>query len=333
MIITRTPLRISFFGGGTDYPQYFRQHGGETLITAIDKSVFVTVHPLADLFDHKLQVHYSRVESVRSLDEIQITVVRETLRHLGVDRGVEIHLVGDLPARTGLGTSSATTVGLLNALHGHRGLIASATQLAEEAVHIEQEVLGELVGSQDQYSAALGGFRHLKFGIDGKVTADPVILPPGRLQDLENSLLLFYSGVQRNAAVVLEEQIQKTSAGKLDEQLSRMRQQVGEGLSILCSGAPLADFGLLLHEAWQSKRTLSSQVSNRWIDEIYERARNAGALGGKLLGAGGGGFLLLYVEPDQTQSVRSALVDLHEVRFQFESSGSRTIFYTPDSPS
>ena len=329
MIITRTPLRISFFGGGTDYPQYFRQHGGETLVTTIDKSIFVTVHPLADLFEHRLQIHYSRVESVTNVDQIQITVVRETLRHLGIEGGVEIHLVGDLPARTGLGTSSATTVGLLNALHGHRGLMASPTQLAEEAVHVEQDLLKELVGTQDQYATAFGGFRHLKFGVDGTVTADPVILPPGRQQELEASLLLFYSGVQRNAAIVLEEQIQKTSDGALNNQLRGMRQQVRDGLSILCSGSPLSEFGRLLDETWQTKRTLSSEVSNEWIDGIYDRARRAGALGGKLLGAGGGGFLLLYAEPDGMASVRRALDDLHEVRFRFEGSGSRVIFYAP----
>lgn len=329
MIITRTPLRISFFGGGTDYPQYYRQHGGETLVTTIDKSVFVTVHPLADLFKHKVQVHYSRVESVTSVAEIQITVVRETLRHLGIDSGVEIHLVGDLPARTGLGTSSATTVGLLNALHGHRGLMASPTQLAEEAVHVEQDLLQELVGTQDQYATALGGFRHLKFGTDGVVTADPVILPSGRQRELEASLLLFYSGVQRDAAGVLEEQIRKTSDGALNIALGQMRQQVRDGLSILCSGSPLSEFGRLLHETWQSKRTLSSQVSNEWIDGIYNRARRAGALGGKLLGAGGGGFLLLYAEPDRIATVRSALDNLYEVKFQFDSAGSRVIFYAP----
>ena len=329
MIITRTPVRVSFFGGGTDYPAYFRRHGGATLTTAIDKYIYVTVHHLTEYFEHNLQVHYSKVESVHAVDELEIPNVREALRMLGFEHGVEVHLVGDLPARSGLGTSSATTVGLLAALYGHQGRLASPHDLARQAVHIEQEVLEERVGSQDQYSCALGGVQHLEFQRDGEVRATPVPLSRERARELDEHLLLFYTGQQRTAHDVLTEQLQRTGEGELDDRLAVMRDQVARGIDILCGRAPIADFGHLLDEAWEMKRTLSTRITRPEIDDLYTRARAAGALGGKLLGAGAGGFMLLFVDRDRQQAVKETLHHVREVPFRLEPGGSTVVFYQP----
>jgi D-glycero-alpha-D-manno-heptose-7-phosphate kinase len=328
MIITRTPFRMSFFGGGSDYPAYFQRHGGATLATAIDKYVYVTVQPLSDCFDHRLQVHYSRVEAVKTLEELHIPNVREALRLLGIEHGVEIHLVSDLPARTGLGTSSATTVGLLKALHAHRGELVSEAELAREAVHVEQEMIREQVGNQDQYITAFGGFRHLRF-LPDKILADPVPLAQARIKQLRERLIMFYTGLQRMAGEVVTEQLERTSNGDLDGSLGLMKDQVMDGVDILTGSRPLAEFGELLHQAWQLKRGLSSRVSTPWVDEAYARARVAGALGGKLLGAGSGGFMLLYAEPERRTRVRQALSHMREVPFDFEPEGTRLIYYLP----
>lgn len=329
MIITRTPVRVSFFGGGTDYPAYYRRHGGATLATAVNKYVYVTVQNLTDYFDHKIQVHYSKVESVKTIDEIQIPNVREALRLLSIHRGVEIHLVGDLPARTGLGTSSATTVGLLKALHGHRGALISDKEVATQAVHVEQEMIGERVGSQDQYICACGGFLHLQFMRDGEVRVEPLPLSRGRLTELDQHLMMMYTGLQRTAHEILTDQVQRTRDGELDDRLAVMKDQVIKGIDILAGPVPIRRFGELLHDAWELKRSLSSQISNPRLDELYTRARAVGAIGGKLLGAGAGGFLLLFVEPDRQQVVREALPELREVQFHFEPQGTRIIYYSP----
>ena len=329
MIITRTPLRVSFFGGGTDYPAYYRRNGGATLATAIDKYVYVTVQALTEFFDHTIQVHYSRVESVTSPDTIEIPIVRETLRLLGIERGVEIHLVGDLPARTGLGTSSATTVGLLKALHGYRGDLICNEATARQAVKVEQEMIGDPVGCQDQYMAALGGFQHLEFMRDGKIHAEPVPMRSERRGALRDRLMLFYTGLQRDAKEIVGEQVRSTQDGQLDRCLEQMRRQVESAVEILTGDGPLRCFGELLNRAWELKRGLTGRVSNPWLDEVYRRARTAGALGGKLLGAGGGGFMLLYAEPERQPAVRDALHDLREVNFAFEPAGTQIIYYVP----
>ena len=329
MIITRTPFRISFFGGGTDYPAYFKRKDGETLVTSINKYCTVTVQPLAKFFDHTIQVHYSRVESVNCIDEIQIPVVREVLRFLEIQSGVEIHIAGDLPARTGLATSSAATVGLLTALHAFRGEMLDNLQIAAEAVHVEQQMIGENIGCQDQYACALGGFSRLQFLRTGEVKAHPVIISPKRLSELTSRLMLFYTGIRRTAHDTVGEQIDNTSRGIVDDQLDRMRGQVQQGIDLLCSESPVCEFGDILHEAWLMKRSLSGRVSNPVLDDIYDRARSGGARGGKLLGAGAGGFFLFYVEPEKRAAVKHALSDLLEVDFQFESEGSRVIFYRP----
>lgn len=329
MIISRTPVRISFFGGGTDYPAYFRRHGGETLVTSVNKFLTVSVQHLTLFSNHRIQVHYSKVESVGSVDEIQLPVVRETLRFLNIDGGLELHLAADLPARTGIGSSSAATVGLLTALHAYRGEMVDLRQIASEAVFIEQEMIRERVGCQDQYACAVGGFQHLEFCADGKVHVRPVTISKRRLEQLQERLLLFYTGIQRTAHEVIASQIERTANGVLDDYLLRMRGQVRDAISILANDGPLSAFGQLLAEAWTLKRKLSDQISNSYIDEMYTRARVAGALGGKLLGAGAGGFLLLFVEPEMQSSVRAAVAEMREVRFSFEQQGSRIVFFQP----
>jgi D-glycero-alpha-D-manno-heptose-7-phosphate kinase len=246
---------------------------------------------------------------------------------MGITEGVEIHYVGDLPARTGLGSSSSATVGLLMALHAFRGEMVSREQVAAEATHVEQELIKERVGSQDQYACALGGLLHLQFPADGKIRADPVVLSSQRRQALQDRLLLLYTNVQRTAHDVLDEQLQRTQSGDNNHDLSELLHMVERGIHVLSKGGDLSEFGALLHEGWQLKRRLSSKITTPWIDAAYERARQAGAIGGKLLGAGGGGFLLLYVEPDQRDRVLRAVPELRAADFAFEDSGSRIIFY------
>lgn len=326
MIITQTPLRISFLGGGTDYPEYFREHGGETLATAINKYSTVTIHPLTQFVDYTLRVHYSRLESVSAIDAIEHSGARECLRFFGIENGVEVYYAADLPARTGLGSSSSAVVGLLHALHAMKRERVTGKKLAEEAIRMEREIIGERVGSQDQYICALGGFRHMQFLPDGSVRATPLKIKPQRLAMLQEHLLLLYTSRQRNAHEVLEEQVERTKSGRNNETLSRMRNLVPQGIKILKGTNDLSEFGSLLHEGWELKRQLSTKVSTEWIDHHYHEARKAGAVGGKLLGAGSGGFLLLFVEPEKRAQVKKALADLPEAPFAFEQKGSRLIF-------
>jgi D-glycero-alpha-D-manno-heptose-7-phosphate kinase len=322
MIVTRTPLRISFLGGGTDYPDHFRHGGGQTLGTTINRYSYVTVKALVDLFEHSIRVGYSRTELVKTVDEVEHPAVRACLRFAGIDRHVEIDYIGDLPARTGLGSSSSFTVGLLHALHAFKGEPCLPEQLAAEAVHVEQELMRERVGVQDQYLCAHGGLRHVRCAAD-RVAADPVPMSPGRLAELERSLVLLYTGQRRNAHEVLAEQVENTRSGAAQGALAEMSRLVDEGLDVLLSSSrPLSDFGALLHQTWCLKRTLSTQVSTSRIDSWYERARAAGAVGGKLLGAGGGGFLLLMTPPDRQAEVCHAVPDLRAVPFGFEAAGS-----------
>jgi D-glycero-alpha-D-manno-heptose-7-phosphate kinase len=326
MIISMTPLRISFLGGGTDYPEYFREHGGQTLATTIDKYTYITVSPLTGFFDHRIRISYSKTELCKNIDEIQHPSVRECMRFLKIDGGIEISIVSDLPARTGLGSSSCFTVGLLNALHAFKGEIASTQKLAEEAVYVEREMICERVGLQDQYSCAVGGLSHLQFATNSVVTVNPLPLLPVRLSALDERLMLFYTGIQRSAHEILEEQIEKTKNGNLNTDLGELDSLVMQGIDILASGRDLSSFGELLHDGWEIKKKLSSAISNNYIDDAYQWARHAGAIGGKLLGAGGGGFLLLYVEPYNQQAVINALGKLKLVSFKFENQGSRIIY-------
>jgi D-glycero-alpha-D-manno-heptose-7-phosphate kinase len=327
MIICRTPFRISFFGGGTDYPSWYRQHGGAVLATTIDKYCYLTCRYLPPFFEHRLRIVYRKIECCSTVDEVSHPAVRETLRFLKFDRGLELHHDGDLPARSGMGSSSAFTVSLLHALHALRGEMPSKDQLARESIYIEQDVLKETVGSQDQTMAAFGGFRHVRFQPNGEISSHPVTLNPERLAELKAHLMLFYTGIARTAADVARSYVVEIESRR--RQLRIMKELVDESLDILASGTDIRAFGDLLHEAWQAKRSLSPAVSNRNIDALYERARAAGALGGKLTGAGGGGFLLLFVPPENHGAVLEALDDRIHVPFAFESAGSQIVFYEP----
>ena len=323
MIVTRTPVRISFLGGGTDYPEHFLKHGGQTLGVSIDKYSYVSVKRMQPLFDYSIRVGYSRSETVQDREQIEHPSVRECLKFLDLKGPLEIHYIGDLPARTGLGSSSSFTVGLLHALHVLKGDPVTRRQLAEEAVHVEREMIRENVGVQDQYTCALGGLQHLRFHAGGRIEATPVSLPAGRLEELSSSLMLVYTGIVRHAHAVLEEQLEKTRRGDVNQDLGALGRLVDQGLDVLDSGEPIGRFGDLLHEAWETKRRLSSKITNPAIDDLYVRARAAGARGGKLLGAGGGGFLLLFVPPEHRTEVRRALSGAPEVPFRFDRTGSR----------
>ena len=325
MVISRTPFRISFFGGGTDYPIWYRDHGGTVLGTTIDKYCYLTCRYLPPFFEHRIRLVYSRIENCQTVDEIAHPAVRAVLRFSGIERGLEIHHDGDLPARSGMGSSSSFTVGLLHALYALQGKMPSKRQLALESIRIEQELIKETVGSQDQVMAAFGGFNHVVFAPNGEISVRPVTISADRLKELNSHLMLFYSGIERTASDIAESYITDLDGKK--SQLRIMKDLVEESLSVLNSGQDIRQFGTLLHEAWLAKRGLSAQVSNNHIDQIYECALANGALGGKLLGAGGGGFMLLFVPPERQERVRECLKRLIYVPFRFEFSGSQIIYF------
>lgn len=329
MIITRTPFRISFFGGGTDYPAWFQQHGGQVLSTTIDKYCYITCRHLPPFFDYKHRIVYSAIENVRHWDEIQHPAVRAVLGWSNCGKGLEIHHDGNLPARSGLGSSSSFTVGLLHALAALKGRYVSKKQLASNAIHIEQEVIGENVGSQDQIAAAYGGLNRIEFTRNGNFEVSPVIVRPQRLRELQSHLMLCFTGFSRIASEIAKSQIE--SIRQRDVELHRMAEMVEEAVRILHSRSSRIDaFGELLHEGWLHKKSLSDRVSTPEIDEIYQTALDAGATGGKILGAGGGGFLLLFVKPALQQRVREKLDHLVHVPFSFDDSGSRVVLYQPN---
>jgi D-glycero-alpha-D-manno-heptose-7-phosphate kinase len=325
VIISRTPFRISFFGGGTDYPDWYRQHGGAVLATTIDKYCYLSVRYLPPFFDYRYRVVWSKVENCTSIDQIEHPVVRGLLHHLGVERGVEVHHVGDLPARSGMGSSSAFTVGLLHALHALQGRMVGKQELMQEAIHVEQDLLRETVGSQDQASAAHGGFNRITFAPNGHIQVSPVVLRPGRLDELDAHLMLFYTGIVRTAAKVAATYV--TDLGSKRRQLRMLRHLVDESIDLLASEQPIERFGELLDEGWSHKRSLGAGITNDDVDDCYARAKAAGAIGGKIAGAGGGGFLLLFVPPAKQAAVLQALPELVHVPFHFESSGSQILFY------
>ena len=329
MIISRTPFRISFFGGGTDYPAWFQENGGAVLATTIDKYCYISVRVLPPFFAHRYRLVYSMVENVLEIEEIQHPAVKAVLAWHGVDRGLEIHHDGDLPARSGLGSSSSFTVGLINALQALDGRLVTKEALARDAIHIEQCVIREPVGSQDQISAAFGGFNRIDFLQNGTFDIQPIILPAERQHELESHLMLFFSGVSRYSADVARTKIDNLKSRAAE--LTTMRQMVDGALAILSSSSTsLSDFGTLLHEAWRLKRSLSDRVSTSDLDGIYDAARAAGAIGGKVLGAGGGGFLVFFVPPDKQPCVKAALKQLIHVPFKFETAGSRIVLYQPN---
>jgi D-glycero-alpha-D-manno-heptose-7-phosphate kinase len=323
MIISRTPYRISYFGGGTDYHTWYQQHGAAVLSTSINHYCYLQCRILPPFFEHKSRVVWSQVERVNDHSEIQHPSVRAILEYLNINQGVEISHQGDLPARSGLGSSSAFTVGLLHAMYALRGMISSKRELACEAIHIERHLLKENVGVQDQIATAYGGLNKIVIHPDGDFEVTPLILPLGRRRELHDHMLLFFTGISRTASDVAADKI-KSIPGK-ESELKQMRQMVDEAERILCTPQDITLFGEMLHENWMLKRQLSDKIATSFIDAIYNKARQAGAIGGKLLGAGGGGFMLFFVKPEDKPKVCEALSDLLLVPFEFESSGSQII--------
>jgi D-glycero-alpha-D-manno-heptose-7-phosphate kinase len=327
VIISRTPFRISFFGGGTDYPVWYREHGGSVLATTIDKYCYISCRYLPPFFEHKSRIAYAKIETVKSNRDIEHPAVRGVLSYLKIEDGVEIHHDGDLPARTGLGSSSSFTVGLLHALYALRQIMPTKMQLIREAIHIEQNVLRENVGCQDQSIAAYGGLCQIDFAPGDDIRVTPVIVSRQRLVDLQAHLLLYFTGFSRTASEIAKEQIERTK--DRTSELSAMFQLVSEGLSVLTGDSDLTSFGTLLHEGWKLKRSLTSKISSSEIDQIYDAARKVGCIGGKLLGAGGGGFMLLFAKPEDHCRIRKALNRFLCVPFSFEVNGSQIMLYEP----
>lgn len=297
-------------GGGTDYPEYFLKEGGAVLATAIDKFSYVTISTFySHLFDYSVRVSYRKVEMVKNIEEIEHNVYRHCLKYCGLDRDIEIHNVADLPAFTGLGSSSAFTVALLQALHSYKGEFLSPRELTYEAIFVERHLLRDNVGCQDQTLAAYGGFNLIEFKTEEDITVHRVPIIPDRLQEFEKHLFIVYTGIQRKASEVVAHQLTRVSLNKTT--LKQMRLMVDQGWAILTSNQPMSSFGELLHEAWLAKRSLDKAVTNGEIDLIYEIGKKAGAFGGKLLGAGGGGFMLFFAPPESHPALLKAFCDHH----------------------
>ena len=327
MIITRTPLRISFFGGGTDYPVWYKEKGGVVLSTTINKYCYISCRYLPPFFPHKYLIRYSAREAVKAISEIKHPSVRECLEFLKIDKGIEMVHTSDIPARSGVGSSSAFTVGFLSALYALAGKIVTKRQLARDAINIEQNFIKENVGSQDQVAVAFGGLNKIEFGGDTEFYVSPITLNKEKKDLLQSHLMLFFTGFSRNASDVAAEQIRKTS--EKNKELQLLREMVDAAIDILNSNSDnIAGFGKLLHESWQIKRSLTSKISTDGIDNIYEAACKAGAIGGKLLGAGGGGFILLFAEPAVQPKIKEKLKDLIYVPVSFENLGSQVIMYS-----
>ena len=321
MIIIQTPLRISLFGGGTDFPSFYQSEGGAVLSSAIDKYIFVTVKPR---FDKMLRVGYTRTEMVDSIDDIQHELIRECLRKTGISEGLEITTMGDIPsAGSGLGSSSTVTVGALHAMYTLLGEIVPAEKLAREACEIELDILNKPIGIQDQYIASYGGLRLLEIHPDSKVCSRRIELSPSIRRRLNDNLMLFFTGITRNSSTILKEQQRNiTSRKTVLHELKQMAYDAAEGLqqgNIDCIGE-------LLHESWELKKSLASQISNPVLDEIYNRALMAGATGGKITGAGGGGFFMFYCPHEKQENLRNVLHDLQELPFLLEHDGTKVIF-------
>jgi len=327
MIISKTPFRISFFGGGTDYPVWYKENGGAVLSTTIDKYCYITVRYLPPFFKYQHRIVYSKMETVKDVNEIKHPAVRAILDFCGISKGVEIHHDGDLPARSGLGSSSSFTVCLLNSLNALKGNIVKKSQLAKDAIYTERDILKENVGSQDQVAVAYGGFNKVAFNTDDEFRVEPITLRKERLQELSDHLMLIFTGFSRFASSLARKQIENTPKKK--KELSIMQQMVDEAIDILNSKDDILRFGKLLDESWKLKKSLTSKISNTEIDNIYSEALKSGATGGKLLGAGGGGFMLLFVSPERKEKVKRRLRKYLEIDFAFENDGSQIIYYNP----
>ena len=327
MILTRSPYRLSFFGGSTDYKAFAEKHGGAVLSTSIDKYCWISIRKLPPFFDHRSRIVWSEIELIRELDEIHHPSVRECLRFTET-QDVEIHHLGDLPARSGIGSSSSFTVGLLNALYTLKGRAASKKQLARDAIYIEQEILKECVGAQDQIAAAFGGFNRITFNQDGSFAVSPLVIPPKNLELLQQSLMLIYTGLARNSGEIASEQV--ANFAQREPELKAMKEMVDTAQAYLGNEHGIEDFGRLLDEAWRLKKTLGQNVTTNTADEIYLRAKANGALGGKISGAGGGGVFLLFVPPENREAVKRALPEFLEIPFAFDRTGSQVIYYEPE---
>lgn len=328
MVITRTPFRVSFFGGGTDYPAWYREHGGAVLSTTIDKYCYILARYLPPFFDHKYRIRYTKREEAKTIDEIEHPKVREGLKLLNVLKGIEMTHTSDIPAMSGMGSSSAFTVGFLHALHALEGRIVPKRALVLDAIHLEQDIVRENVGSQDQTSAAFGGFNRIEFKGDHDISIHPITVPLARLEALENRLMLFFTGFSREASKIVGEQI--ANIPQKHRELEAMLGIVDQAVLILQDREKsLDDFGRLLNETWLLKKRLSSQITNPAIDAMYDAGMASGALGGKLLGAGGGGIMLLYVPPESQEKVQHALHGLVHIPFRFEHLGSQVVYHNP----
>ncbi len=327
MIITRTPFRISFFGGGVDYPVWYREHGGKVLSTTFNKYCYISCRYLPPFFDYKYLIRYRLREETESVSEINHPSVRECLKYLNVSKGIEVVHTSDIPAMSGVGSSSSFTVGLLNALYALKGEMVTKRTLARDAIHVEQNLIKENVGSQDQVAAAFGGFNKIEFGGEKEFYTYPVTIKQSKIELIQSHLMLFFTGFSRCSSDIAGEQIKQTPKKK--SELKTMMEMVDEAISILNRDSDdVSDFGKLLHESWQLKRGLTNLISNSKIDAIYEKAMRSGALGGKLLGAGGGGFILFFAPPEFQSSIKQKLKDFLYVPFGFESLGSQVILYS-----
>lgn len=329
MIITKTPFRMSFFGGGTDLPEFYRENGGAVISTTFDKYCYVNIRHLPRFFDYTTELVYANIERVTAIDDIRHPLIRNAMKLLDMHE-IRLTYEADLPARTGLGTSSSFAVGLLNAFYAMKGKYADKRTLADQAIHVERVMCAEAGGLQDQIAAAFGGLNRIDFTADGYDVC-PIIMAPERKQLLDDNLMLFYTGISRFSAQVQTDTVKAISKKEKQAQLCEMLAMVDEAEKILVDkDRSIDDFGRLLHETWTLKRGISAGISTDGIDVLYEKARNAGALGGKLLGAGGGGFLLFYAEKEKQEAVRKALSELLHVPFNFENGGSRVIYYAPE---
>ncbi|TRZ96042.1 kinase [bacterium] len=328
MIISRTPFRVSFFGGGTDYPAWYRENGGAVISTSINKYCYIICRFLPPFFDYKYRIRYDQREETKNLEEIRHPVVREGLKFFGIDRGIEMVHTGDLPARTGIGSSSSFSTGFLNTLYALKGKMVTKRQLALDAIHFEQNLLKENVGSQDQTIAAFGGFNKIEFGGIQEITVFPITLSQDKLDLLQDHLMLFFTGFSRVASEIAAEQI--SSIPKKKKELKTLMEITEKAFRVLNdSNDGFEDFGKLLNETWKIKQSLSSKITNSQIGEIYEAGMDAGALGGKLLGAGGGGFILFFVKPEVQPKIKEKLKKILHVPFRFENLGSQIIYYAP----
>lgn len=330
MIVTRTPFRISFFGGGTDFPSWYENNGGGAVLsTTINKYCYISCRCLPPFFEYRYRLNYSKQEQAGGINDIIHPSIRETLRFMDVNSGLSISHDGDLPAMSGLGSSSAFTVGLLHALYALKGKIVSKKRLALEAIHIEQEMIKEKVGSQDQVAAAFGGLNKIEFKSQHNIEVTPVTISRDAFVHLQDHFLLFFTGVTRSAVKIEEDKMSQLHNKKAD--YKTLMSMVNDAFLVLNGERDMLEFGKLLHETWKLKKSLSPKVSNPYIDTIYETAKKNGAIGGKILGAGGGGFMLFFVKPEKREKVKEALHFLLHVPFRLDTLGSQIVYYTEET--